>query len=85
VRRHAAVAAQQTPVGVWSDHRDGLQPREIQWENIPVVPEQRNRLARCLQCEVAIAVRPDHALRSIQVDVRIIEQSETELPVQDPA
>ena len=55
--RNAAVAAEQAAIGVRSDDGDGLDGVRVERQHVALVPEQRDRLARCLQREVAIAIR----------------------------
>ena len=65
---------------VRADDRDRAERSGIEWQDVAVVLEERDRLAGCLQRELAISLRPDHAFGMVGIDERVIEQAEPELP-----
>ena len=79
---HAAVAAEQAAVGVRADDGDGLELRRVERREVAVVLEQRDRLARGLQRQLAMRVAADDALGLVGIDVRIVEQAQLEFPEQ---
>ena len=79
---HAAVAAQHLAVGVGADDGDRLDLVRIQRSQAAVVLEQRDRLARRLEGQLAMGFAADDPLGDRRVHVGVLEQPQPELPGQ---
>ena len=74
----AAVSAQQLAVGIRPDHRQRLELARIERQRLLVVLEQRDRLARRFERELAILVAANQFFRDRRIDVRIFKQPQPE-------
>ena len=80
--RAAAVAAEQFAIRIRPDDRNGFDFARIERHQIIRVFEQRDGLARRLQREFAVRFAADNPLGFVGIHIRIIEQSQLELPKQ---
>jgi hypothetical protein len=82
VLRHAAVSAQERTVGVGPDDGDGFVLFERKRGEVVLIFQERDRLARGIQRQLAMLITADDSIRFIGIDIRIIEKSHPEFPIE---